>query len=273
MSLTHNVYCAECLSAMASMPDKSVDLVFGSPPYADARRLGGAVKIYRGQEWVDWMVSVYKESLRICNGLVAFVVEGSTRRFEYSGTPVLLAADLIRAGICIRKPPIFHRVGIPGSGGPDFLRNDYEFIICATNGGRLPWSNNLAMGHPPKYRAGGPMSHRTRKDKRVSDRGSKANPIQQYKPPPISNPGNVIHLSAGGGVMGDRLCHENEAPFPERLAEFFIKSFCRPGGIVLDPFCGSGTTICVAKKLGRSGIGIEIRESQCEIIRKRLDRS
>ena len=35
-------------------------------------------------------------------------------------------ADLKRAGFNMRKPPVFHRVGIPGSGGPDWLRNDYE---------------------------------------------------------------------------------------------------------------------------------------------------
>ena len=70
--------------------------------------------------------------------------------------------------------------------------------------------------------------------------------------------------------MGSKLCHENEAPFPEKLAEFFIKSFCPPGGIVLDRFCGSGTTLAVAKRLGRNYIGIDVRESQVELTRRRL---
>jgi len=41
-------------------------------------------------------------------------------------------------------------------------------------------------------------------------------------------------------------------------------------GIVLDPFCGAGTTCIVAKKLGRRFIGIDIRETYCRIARKRL---
>jgi hypothetical protein len=94
---------------------------------------------------------------------------------------------------------------------------------------------------------------------------------QVYTPPEKCNPGNVVSLSVGMGHLGSKLAHENEAPFPEKLAEFFIKSFCPPGGTVLDPFSGSGTTIAVAKKNYRNGIGIDVRESQVELGHKRLE--
>ena len=70
--------------------------------------------------------------------------------------------------------------------------------------------------------------------------------------------------------MGNKLAHENEAPFPEKLADFFIKSFCPPGGIVLDPFTGSGTTCAAAEKARRKWVGIDIRQSQVELSNKRL---
>ena len=131
----------DLLDVLPTLPEHSVDLVFGSPPYEDARTYNiGFDK--KGEDWVDWMVKVFQASLRVSRGLVAFVVEGRTRKFRYSATPILLMADLHRAGVHLRKPPVFHRVGIPGSGGPDWLRNDYEFIVCATNGGKLPWSDN-----------------------------------------------------------------------------------------------------------------------------------
>lgn len=70
--------------------------------------------------------------------------------------------------------------------------------------------------------------------------------------------------------MGSSLAAANEAPFPESLAEFFIRSFCPPGGIVLDPFSGSGTTVAVALKNGREGIGVDIRQSQIDLTTRRI---
>ena len=334
----------DCLTELARMEEGSADLILGSPPYELARtylengkNLGIARKT---EEWVAWMVDVVKASLRVCKGLVAFVVAGQTKSFRWSAGPALLAADLHRAGIHLRNPPIFHRVGIPGSGGPDWLRGDYEWIICATNGGKLPWSDNTACGHAPKWAPGGEMSNRlsngarvnqwgrvgsvsnSRGERPTSSRGTTrpshkmtSNEEQKarlrritsghkngdtpnedsYDPPALANPGTVIeqlytaeevaklieqqadvrkHI-VGGNVMastggGSRLASMNEAPFPEKLAEFFILSFCPPGGLVLDCFGGSGTVAAVAIRHGRRAISIDIRESQTEISRKRI---
>jgi len=118
--MSHQIIQGDCLEIMRQLPADSVDLVFGSPPYEQARLYlenGKDMKIARNTEdWVAWMVEVFKESLRVCTGLVAFVVNGQTRKFRWSAGPALLMADLHRAGIHLRTPPIFHRVGIPGSG-------------------------------------------------------------------------------------------------------------------------------------------------------------
>ena len=64
--------------------------------------------------------------------------------------------------------------------------------------------------------------------------------------------------------------HSHFAVYPEQLCIRPIKSSCPPNGIVLDLMCGSGTTLAVAKKLGRKFIGIELNPQYIEIAIKRL---
>lgn len=59
-------------------------------------------------------------------------------------------------------------------------------------------------------------------------------------------------------------------PKPIRWAKWLIDRACPDAGTVLEPFCGSGTTLRAAKDLGRKAIGIEIEEKYCEIAVKRL---
>jgi site-specific DNA-methyltransferase (adenine-specific) len=60
------------------------------------------------------------------------------------------------------------------------------------------------------------------------------------------------------------------AAFPEELPYRIIKLFSYVGETVLDPFVGSGTTMKVARELGRNGIGFEIKKSLIPIIKKKL---
>jgi site-specific DNA-methyltransferase (adenine-specific) len=57
---------------------------------------------------------------------------------------------------------------------------------------------------------------------------------------------------------------------PEKLLERIILASTRPGARVLDPMCGSGTTLAVAKRLGRKAVGIDQSPLACELTRKRL---
>jgi DNA modification methylase len=63
---------------------------------------------------------------------------------------------------------------------------------------------------------------------------------------------------------------DHPAQKPEKLIAKLILASSNPGDVVLDPFLGSGTTSVVAKKLGRSYVGIEIDEMYCCLAEKRL---
>lgn len=249
----------DSLAVMRTFDDNAFDLVVTSPPYEDARTYGqDGAKLRRGQDWVDWFLPYCHEMVRVCRGLCVVVVEGKTRQFKYSATPLLVAADLHRAGINLRKPCVYHRNGIPGSGGTEWLRNDWEFVLCFTKCAKLPWADPTACGGPPKYQRGGGFTNRKKNGERVSGRDYPTDLAR-------TNPGNVIHVSVGGGKMGHELATENEAPFHLNLPQFFVKTFCPPAGLVLDCFGGSHSTGHAAVINNRDYIGIDEREDQSQL--------
>lgn len=61
------------------------------------------------------------------------------------------------------------------------------------------------------------------------------------------------------------------AVFPEELLRTPILATCPVGGVVLDPFSGTGSTVSAAVKLGRKGIGIDLSKQYTEVAKKRLE--
>lgn len=74
-------------------------------------------------------------------------------------------------------------------------------------------------------------------------------------------------------LPADRGRDDHPCAFPVQIALRPISSSCRPDGMVLDPFLGSGTTAVACVKTGRKCIGIEIEERYCEIAAKRIQQA
>lgn len=276
-------------AAKLPLEDKSVDLVCGSPPYCDARTYGiGAQRDC--EAWVAWMLDVTTEALRVSRGPVIWVAAGVTRDRNYWPACEGLMWEWYKRGGSMYRPVYWHRVGIPGSGHDDWFRADIEYCMCFKQPGALPWSDNTAMGHPPIWGPGGAMSNRLADGKRVNPwgggstsagrkiNGEKIPPSRNIKKtaeelavmPAIANPGTLLKTINGGGHLGHDLAHESEAPYPEGVPEFFIRSLCPPSGLVCDPFSGSGTTVATAVKHHRRGIGFDLRQSQVDLGTRRL---
>ncbi len=79
------------------------------------------------------------------------------------------------------------------------------------------------------------------------------------------HPHDVVFFSNGHGGVSD---HETAKPL--ELVMWLVASYSNPGDLVIDPFMGSGPVLEACKRLGRRAIGIDIRESCCEIAARRL---
>jgi site-specific DNA-methyltransferase (adenine-specific) len=105
---------------------------------------------------------------------------------------------------------------------------------------------------------------------------------RQHKPKHFNGYGPALYESDDGGnrqsrsVIYMKNMHGraiNETEKPVGLVRPLVKYSCPPGGLVVDPFAGSGSTLLACRQEGRRAIGIELRESQCELTAKRLAES
>lgn len=102
--------------------------------------------------------------------------------------------------------------------------------------------------------------------------GNKSNPKKGGTEKQFVNPQNPIGKNPGDAWKIATQPHKDAhfAIFPDKLVIPLVKAGRPKNGVVLDPFAGSGTTMKVAKALGRSAIGIELSPEYCDIIKRNL---
>lgn len=268
--MKYEVHLGDCLTALRGMPDDSVDLVFGSPPYAGkGERYEGGRKKWEPEPWVSWMLSVAGEACRVSRGWFGIVADGYVADGELHPVMELLVASLyLRATpggtkrvFALERSLVWHKNSPPNRSGK-WWSHCYEPVVFVRYETKTPRAfNPEPLRTPLKYKTGGHFRQRNAKGERT--RGS------EYPTKPAL-PKDVLYTPIGGGLMGSKLAHDNEAPYPESLVEPILLGLTAEGDTVLDPWSGSGTTMAVAKRLGRSAIGIDIRESQVELTKRRL---
>ena len=95
---------------------------------------------------------------------------------------------------------------------------------------------------------------------------------EYFKQNPLNNTGievcsNIIKCKSS---RNDRGLHPAQKPVA--LMEFLINLTTLEGQVVLDPFCGCGSTLVAAQNLNREYIGIEVNAEYCKIISERLNK-
>lgn len=117
------------------------------------------------------------------------------------------------------------------------------------------FADNIKLGKTPCYRAGHALDYL----KRITHT--------------IEHSWRVIKTgeTQRGFELHGRIPSQHIAPFPSALIEPYILSLCPIGGVVLDPFLGSGTTMRVAMEKNRNCIGIELNSKYIEYTKQRLN--
>ena len=237
------------------LPEIKADMILTSPPYDGMREYGGQNKY----EWKSSIPFICRSV--VDGGVVVWVIGDEVVDGGETGTSFKNALCFMENGMKLHDTMIYKK-------NPAYIQSQnryiqsFEYMFVFSKG--RPNTTNLIRDRKNLYP--GLKIHGTIRcpDGSLKQRFRKESAEYGYRT-------NVWEYKVGYGLITDyKEAHEHPAIFPEKLAKDHIITWSNEGDIVLDPMCGSGTTLRAAKDLKRHAIGIEIEEKYCEISAKRM---
>lgn len=264
MSLSKNrVHNGDCVELLDAVPQESVDLVFADPPF----NIGYEYDVYDDQkqeedyiEWCrKWISGVYR-SLKP-NGTFWLAIGD-----EYAAE---LKIEAKKVGFSCRSWVIwYYTFGVNCVNGFSrshthlfhFVKNPTQFTFNRTNPQiRVKSARQLVYA-----------DNRANPNGRLPDNTWITRP--QDAPLSFSPIHDTWYFARVAGTFKEREGFHG-CQMPEQLLARIIRASSHPQDLVLDPFSGSGTTLCVAKKLGRQWMGFELSAEYAKSIDERLSRT
>ena len=239
----------DCVTEMARLPDKSVDMIFADPPYN--LQLGGDLFRPEGgrvdavdDEWDKF------DSLTVYDNFTRDWLEQARRILKDDGTIWVIGSyhNIYRVGALLQDAEFWILNDIvwrksnpmPNFRGTRFT-NAHETLIWCAKDEKARYTFNYramkALNDDLQMRSDWLLPICAGAERVKGEDGSKAHPTQK----------------------------------PEALLYRILLACTKPGDVVLDPFFGTGTTGAVARRLGRRWIGIERETAYVKVARERIE--
>ena len=273
------IVCAEAESYLRTLPDAAIDCTVTSPPYYRQRDYGHAGQI--GQEatpelYVTRLAGLFRECLRVTKptGTLWVVLGDKYEEGQQLGLPWRVALALKKCGWLLRSDIIWHKPNAMPSAVKTRPTTDHEYVFLFTKSPEYFYDAD-AIREP----------HVTFTEKSRMRGGRRHFGLRNGTPEQGKNRGNsnlhdgrwdqAFHPRGRNrrtvwSIPLSKFREAHFAVFPETLVETCILAGCPAGGLVHDPFLGSGTTAAVAARLGRPYLGIDCTPEYCDMARRRV---
>ncbi len=263
------IYLGDAKEVLKNFEPNSVDLIFTSPPYADRRK-----KTYGGirpEEYVDWFLPISEQLLRVIKPAGTFIlnIKEKAEKGERHVYVIELVLALRKQGWLWTEEFIWHKKNSYPGKWPNRFRDSWEHLYQFNKTHKFNMYQEEVM-IPIGDWANGRLKNLSHTDKirdNAKNQSGFGKNVSNWLGRSYVYPTNVLHLATECSNKN------HSAAFPDELPEWFIKLFTKEGEVVLDPFMGSGTTVIVANKMGRIGLGIEIVKEYFELADNQLNQN
>lgn len=257
----NTVIQTDCIAGMKALPEGCVDLAFADPPF----NIGYEYDVYkdrlRDDEYLGWTADWMREVVRLLKPSGTFWLAIGD---EYAAEmKVLMQRDL---GLCCRSWVIwYYTFGVNCTAKFSrshahlfhMVKDSKQFTFNAA-AIRVPSARQLVYG-----------------DRRANPKGRLPDDTWILRPqdlPQGFTPGeDTWYFPRVCGTFKERNGIHG-CQMPEQLLGRIIRSCSNEEELVLDPFAGSGTTLAVAKKLGRRYLGFELSQQYSDFVQERLEK-
>ena len=303
----NTVYSMDCLALLAKLPDNSIDCVITSPPYWALRDYHAPGQIGREptfHQYVAKLCDIFDEVRRVLKPEgTCWVVLGDT----YGGTgdkgsckdpkyphgrtgqvkalnrtapskcllqiPSRFAIEMTNRAWLLRNTVIWHKPNALPESATDRFTLDFDYLFFFVKSERYWFAQQYEpMAESTLKRINQPtFEHQTGGSKDyingINPSRSARKALENLKN--NLNP-NGRHKRCVWTIPVYPLPDPHFAAFPPELPDIPIKAGCPIGGIIFDPFVGSGTVPLAADRLGRHYLGCDINPGYVQIAAQRL---
>lgn len=251
------LYLQDCYTYLITLPDESIDMIFADPPY----------NIGKSKEWdiwnsmddyIQWSEQWIKEASRVLKKEGTMYICGFSEIIALCQAPALKYFNSCKWTIWAYR----NKANLSNDWG-----RSHEAILCFrkskkftfnTDDVRIPYN-----AHTMRY----PL----REQGENSQYGKGEKYTETWKPNPNgAKPRDVIDLPTTCNGMNEKTPHPTQKP--EELIRKYILASSNENDLVLDPFCGSGTTAVCCKELNRRYLSCDINKEYLNWAINRIER-
>jgi len=277
---TNQIVQGDALAVLESWPANLVDCIVTSPPYWQQRDYRGAVtqvgREATADDYVERLTGIFRECRRVLKstGTLWIVIGDKYDDGAQLGLPWRVALSLMRDGWILRSDCNWHKPNAMPSSAKSRPTTDHEYVFFFTKSKNYHYDADAIREPHVTFSANSRM------------RGGRRHFGVRNGTPEAGKNGGSMNLHNGRWDQAFHPLGRNKrtvwsiplskfrdahfAVFPESLVETCVRAGSPAEGLVLDPFVGSGTVPLIARRLGRSYLGIDCVAEYCRMARQRL---